>query len=114
MVKIYVIDNGGQWTHREWRVLKYLDVETKIVPNTVTFNEISYVDGLVLSGGAPRVGVESELGSPIHGRLGPPDPAPTQDNPGGSSHAVEQGPIWNITAALLRKHDGQAGGTLDQ
>ena len=63
MVKIYVIDNGGQWTHREWRVLKYLDVETKIVPNTVNFNEISNVDGLVLSGGAPRVGLKDKLGN---------------------------------------------------
>ena len=22
-MKVYVVDNGGQWTHREWRVLKY-------------------------------------------------------------------------------------------
>jgi len=56
MVTIYVIDNGGQWTHREWRVLKYLDVETKIVPNTAPFSDISDVDGIVLSGGAPRIG----------------------------------------------------------
>lgn len=63
MVKIYVIDNGGQWTHREWRVLKYLDVDTKIVPNTISYDEISDADGLVLSGGAPRIGVETELGN---------------------------------------------------
>ena len=63
MVKIYVIDNGGQWTHREWRTLRDLDVETKIVPNTASFNEIENIDGLVLSGGAPRVGIESELGN---------------------------------------------------
>lgn len=65
MVKIYVVDNGGQWTHREWRTLRYLDVETKIVPNTATFDEIikDDIDGLVLSGGAPRVGIESELGN---------------------------------------------------
>lgn len=54
-MKIYVVDNGGQWTHREWRVLKYLKVETKIVPNTTPFEEISGLDGLVLSGGAPSV-----------------------------------------------------------
>jgi GMP synthase (glutamine-hydrolysing) len=63
MVKIHVIDNGGQWTHREWRTLRDLNVETKIVPNTVSFDKISDVDGLVLSGGAPRVGVESDLGN---------------------------------------------------
>ena len=65
MVKIYVIDNGGQWTHREWRTLKYLDVETKIIPNTAPFNEIhkENIDGLVLSGGAPRVGIKDTLGN---------------------------------------------------
>ena len=54
-MKVYVVDNGGQWTHREWRVLRYLKVDTKIVPNTVPFEEISGVDGLILSGGAPNV-----------------------------------------------------------
>ena len=65
MVKIYVIDNGGQWTHREWRTLRDIDVETKIIPNTESFDEVvKYdIDGLVLSGVAPRVGVESELGN---------------------------------------------------
>jgi GMP synthase (glutamine-hydrolysing) len=65
MVKIYVIDNGGQWTHREWRTLKYIGVETKIVPNTTPFSELLYenIDGLVLSGGAPRIGLEKKLGN---------------------------------------------------
>jgi len=63
LVTIHVIDNGGQWTHREWRVLKYLDVETKIIPNTSTFSEIADADGLVLSGGAPRIGIETSLGN---------------------------------------------------
>lgn len=58
MVKIYVVDNGGQWTHREWRVLKYLNVDTKIIPNTTPMDEID-ADGLVLSGGSPRIGTES-------------------------------------------------------
>ena len=64
MVRIYVIDNGGQWTHREWRTLRDLNVETNIVPNTTPFDDIAQemVDGLVLSGGAPRVGLTSELG----------------------------------------------------
>jgi len=65
MVKIYVIDNGGQWTHREWRTLRYLDVDTKIVPNTESFENLSRdnIDGLVLSGGAPRIGLDGELGN---------------------------------------------------
>jgi GMP synthase (glutamine-hydrolysing) len=65
MVKIYVVDNGGQWTHREWRTLKYLKVETKIVPNTTPFDDLlnEEIDGLVLSGGAPRIGIEKKLGN---------------------------------------------------
>jgi GMP synthase (glutamine-hydrolysing) len=57
-MKVYVVDNGGQWTHREWRVLKYLDVDTKIIPNTLSVTELLKLDldGLVLSGGAPRIG----------------------------------------------------------
>ncbi|MCK5560124.1 MAG: GMP synthase subunit A [Thermoplasmata archaeon] len=65
-MKVYVIDNGGQWTHREWRVLRDLDVETKIIPNTTSFSDIAQMeaDGIVLSGGAPRVGTaELELGN---------------------------------------------------
>lgn len=58
-MKVYVVDNGGQWTHREWRVLKYLKVETKIVPNTTPFEELAGLDGLVLSGGAPSVACDA-------------------------------------------------------
>ncbi|HEX2022046.1 MAG TPA: GMP synthase subunit A [Candidatus Thermoplasmatota archaeon] len=53
MVRIFVVDNGGQWTHREWRVLKYLDVETEIVPFDTPWEKLQDLDGLVLSGGAP-------------------------------------------------------------
>jgi len=65
MVRIYVVDNGGQWTHREWRTLRDLGVDTKIVPNTTLFKKIcaEKVDGLVLSGGAPRMGLQKELGN---------------------------------------------------
>ena len=65
MTKIYVVDNGGQWTHREWRVLRDLDVDTKIIPNTTIFNDIQNegVQGLILSGGAPRIGLEGTLGN---------------------------------------------------
>lgn len=57
-MRVYVVDNGGQWTHREWRVLKYLGVDTKIVPNDTPASDLRDVDGLVLSGGAPRVGID--------------------------------------------------------
>jgi len=58
-MRVYVIDNGGQWTHREWRVLKYLQVETRIVPNNTPFEKLAGVDALVLSGGAPDVASEA-------------------------------------------------------
>ena len=57
-MKIDVVDNGGQWTHREWRVLKYLDIESEIISNETPYEDIK-VDGLVLSGGAPRVADDS-------------------------------------------------------
>jgi GMP synthase (glutamine-hydrolysing) len=57
-VKVYVIDNGGQWTHRIWRVLREIECETKIIPNTTPLNQID-ADALVLSGGAPRIAWES-------------------------------------------------------
>lgn len=65
MVKIFVVDNGGQWTHREWRTLKYLNVETKIVPNTTNYKNLKEenINGLVLSGGAPRIGLKGTLGN---------------------------------------------------
>lgn len=65
MARIYVVDNGGQWTHREWRTLRDLEIETKIVPNTTPFEELEKekIDGLVLSGGTPRIALNSDLGS---------------------------------------------------
>lgn len=65
MARIYVVDNGGQWTHREWRMLRDLEVETNIVPNITLFKDLQEegVQGLVLSGGAPRIGLDSSLGN---------------------------------------------------
>ena len=59
---IDVVDNGGQWTHREWRVLRHLGVDTKIIENTTPLDELRVLDGLLLSGGAARVGLAGELG----------------------------------------------------
>jgi GMP synthase (glutamine-hydrolysing) len=53
-LRIDIVDNGGQWTHREWRVVKYLGAETRIIPNTTPLEEIE-ADALVLSGGSPRI-----------------------------------------------------------
>ncbi|MDH7564333.1 MAG: GMP synthase subunit A [Candidatus Bathyarchaeota archaeon] len=57
-VRVYVVDNGGQWTHRIWRVLREIGCETRIIPNVTPVDQID-ADGLVLSGGAPRVAWES-------------------------------------------------------
>lgn len=56
-MEVFVVDNGGQWTHREWRVLRDLGVVSRIVPNDTPVEKLE-VDGLVLSGGAPRVGID--------------------------------------------------------
>ena len=58
-MKVLVVDNGGQWTHREWRVLKYLKVDTRIIPNSTPFEQLGDPDALVLSGGSPSVACEA-------------------------------------------------------
>ena len=60
---IDVVDNGGQWTHREWRMLRYLGVDTQIIGNMTPVSELRDLDGLILSGGAARVGLTGELGN---------------------------------------------------
>jgi len=56
--KVYVVDNGGQWTHRIWRVVRELGCDSKIIANTTSVDQID-ADALILSGGAPRVAWES-------------------------------------------------------
>jgi GMP synthase (glutamine-hydrolysing) len=61
-VKVPVIDNGGQWTHREYRVLRDLGVDSRIVPNTVALEELD-ADAILLSGGALSLeGSDAPLG----------------------------------------------------
>ncbi len=60
---IDVVDNGGQWTHREWRMLRYLGVDTQIIGNNTPVSDLRQLDGLILSGGAARVGLTGELGN---------------------------------------------------
>lgn len=64
-MKIYVIDNGGQWTHKEWRNLIELGIDSKIIKNTSPFEYLSKdnIDGLILSGGSPRIGLSDNLGN---------------------------------------------------
>ena len=64
-MKIWVVDNGSQWTHREWRVLRYLKQDTQMVDNKTPVEDLKAagLDGLLLSGGAPRVGLEGALGA---------------------------------------------------
>lgn len=56
--KVYVVDNGGQWTHRIRRVLKEIGCDSKIIANITPMEQID-ADALVLSGGAPRIAWES-------------------------------------------------------
>ena len=51
---VAVVDNGGQWTHREYRVLNYLGCRAEIVSNVTPIAELERFKALVLSGGAPR------------------------------------------------------------
>ncbi|MDN5357158.1 MAG: GMP synthase subunit A [Candidatus Methanomethylophilaceae archaeon] len=53
-MKVYIIDNGGQWTHREWRVLRDM-ADARIVRNDTPPGDLADADALVLSGGAPSV-----------------------------------------------------------
>ncbi|MEM0141133.1 MAG: GMP synthase subunit A [Thermoplasmatales archaeon] len=54
-LRIHVIDNGGQWTHREWRVLRDLGIECEIKSNDSEVAALEDADGLVLSGGSPSL-----------------------------------------------------------
>jgi len=62
-MKILVVQNGSQWEHRIWRVLRDLGVESRLVPNTTPVSELADADGLVLSGGALRIGEGAPAGN---------------------------------------------------
>ncbi|MEA3189740.1 MAG: hypothetical protein QOD77_322 [Thermoplasmata archaeon] len=64
-MRIWVVNNGSQWTHREWRVLRYLKQETQIIDNATPVEELANarLDGLVLSGGAAELAVDGRLGA---------------------------------------------------
>jgi GMP synthase (glutamine-hydrolysing) len=54
-MRVLIVDFGSQWTHRIHRTLKYLDVESQIVPVSTPLKEILAADALVFSGGAIRI-----------------------------------------------------------
>ena len=50
---ILIINNRGQYVHRIWRSINYLNFESKIIPNTTNVSEIAGKKpmGIILSGG---------------------------------------------------------------
>jgi len=58
-VKILVVNFGSQWTHRIWRRLRDLDCETSIIDVSTPVEELN-CDGIILSGGAVRIGLGGE------------------------------------------------------
>ncbi|HIJ98718.1 TPA: GMP synthase, partial [archaeon] len=66
-MKIIVIDNGSQYTHRIYRTLQDLKVETKIVPNTTPLEQIKDADALCFSGSGGLVSQGASMGNcPIY------------------------------------------------
>ncbi len=111
---IDVVDNGGQWTHREWRMLRYMGVDTQIIANDTPLEDMRDLDGLILSGGAARVGLTGELGNcgayldldiPILGIC-----AGHQFMAGFYGGRAAEAPHPEFGAATIRLHDG--GGML--
>lgn len=58
--KVLVVDNGGQWTFLEERMLRELGAKVSVVGNS-TVSGLEKFDAVVLSGGSPRIDVD-ELG----------------------------------------------------
>ena len=55
-MKILVINNHGQYNHRIYRSLHYLDIPVEMIPNTTTVDEIIDKDPLgIILGGGPSV-----------------------------------------------------------
>lgn len=52
-LRVYVVNNYGQFCHLIYRALRELGVKTEVLKNTLTFEEIlnKELDGLILSGG---------------------------------------------------------------
>src|SRR2546426_2971091 len=55
-MRVYVVDNGGQWTHREWRGLKELRAAAKKVADHTPGAGLGGPGGGLVSRGAPPGG----------------------------------------------------------
>lgn len=76
---ILIVDYGGQYVHRIWRSLSYLNVESEVIPFEMPLDEVrgKKPSGLILSGGPYSVyedggklgdyGSLIELGCPVLG-----------------------------------------------
>ena len=58
-MRVQVVNFGSQWTHRIGRTLKYQGCDAEIIDVSTPVNDIA-ADGLVLSGGAIRIGSGGE------------------------------------------------------
>ncbi|MFB6114639.1 MAG: GMP synthase subunit A [Halodesulfurarchaeum sp.] len=112
MTRILVVDNHGQFTHLEHRMLRDLEgVETGLLDNTTPKAEVD-ADGLVLSGGPSleRTGNSAdylELGIPVLGIcLGHQLIA---DELGGSVGEGEYGGYADVTVRILDDTDPLLG-----
>src|ERR1041385_5081136 len=73
-MRVWVVDNGSQWTHREWRVLRYLGQDTRIAPNDTPLAELR-AGGLGRPGRRPPRGRGGAARAPpAEGARAPPHP----------------------------------------
>ncbi|KYH27464.1 GMP synthase [glutamine-hydrolyzing] subunit A [Halalkalicoccus paucihalophilus] len=110
-MRIDVVDNHGQFTHLEGRVLRDIGVETETIDNETPPEEID-ADGLVLSGGpdmdrAGRCGEYLDLDVPVLGIcLGMQVIA---DELGGSVGNGEYGGYADVTVEIVAEEDHLVG-----
>lgn len=48
---IFIVNNGGQYTHLIARALRDVGIKGKLVPNDISLDEAGEAEGLILSGG---------------------------------------------------------------
>ena len=111
MTRIVVVDNHGQFTHLEHRMLRDMGVETELVDNSTPPEEVE-ADGVVLSGGPTieDIGESAaylDAGVPVLGIcLGMQIIA---DELGGSVGEGEYGGYADVTVDILDDEDPLVG-----
>ncbi|KUK00834.1 MAG: GMP synthase [glutamine-hydrolyzing] subunit A [Methanobacteriaceae archaeon 41_258] len=54
---IFIVNNHGQYNHRIYRTLRYLNIPSKIIPNTIPVDVLlEYEPNGIIIGGGPSVG----------------------------------------------------------